>query len=347
MATRMTLADLDLLPDDSPETGQTVAVLDAPRRIRCARARIPEPGPGQIRLRVTWVGICGSDLEAYRGSRQPEFLSFPARLGHEVAGRIDRLGPGVTGLREGQQVACRYVWGAFAEYIVCTPFNVIPVPEDVPHQACSQIEVLPGILHAADLARITPQSRVLIMGQGVSGLIMTQVVARHSPAVLAVSDLHEHKLELARRYGATHTYRLPAADARTRAQTDADHPDGFDVVIPCLLDGDGMVDAIDACSLGARLIMYGCIGMCRKPLDFFVVHRKRLEILSTEPRRDIDMRRYFAESLRMVCDGTVDTLGTITDHFPLGRIDEAFALRDADRSGHIHVLVQCSTEETA
>ncbi|MFW5846211.1 MAG: zinc-dependent alcohol dehydrogenase [Planctomycetota bacterium] len=341
MATRMTLADLDLLPDDSTEPGQTVAVLDAPYAIRCARARIPEPGPGQIRLRITWVGICGSDLEAYRGTRKPEFMSLPARLGHEVAGYIDALGAGVTGLRLGQQVACRYVWGAFAQYIVCSPFNVIPVPEQLPHKACSQIEVLPGILHAADLARITPQSRVLIMGQGVSGLIMTQVVSRYSPQVLAVTDLHQHKLDLARQYGATHAYRLEHADGRTRELTDAEHPQGFDVVIPCLLEGDGMIDAIDACCLGARVIMYGCIGLCRKPIDFFTVHRKRLEIYATEPRRDIDMRRYFAEGLRMVLDGTIDTLGTITDELPLSRIADAFALRDANREGHIHVLVDC------
>jgi threonine dehydrogenase-like Zn-dependent dehydrogenase len=179
------------------------------------------------------------------------------------------------------------------------------------------------------------------MGQGVSGLLLTQVLKLHGPRVLAVTDLHDHKLELARRYGATHTYRLPHAAARTRDATDADHPEGFDVVVPCLLEGDGVVDAIDASAFTGHIVLYGCIGVCRQPVDFFKVHRKRLTITSTEPRRDIDMRRYFAESVDLVARGLIDTLGIITDRFPLSRVADAFALRDENREGHCHVLVDC------
>jgi threonine dehydrogenase-like Zn-dependent dehydrogenase len=194
----MTQAELKLVDSSHPQA-QKVAILDRPRHLTLGFAEIPEPGDGQIRIRVKWVGVCGSDIEAYRGTRRPEFLSIPARLGHEVAGPIDKIGPNVEGLNVGDQVTCRYLWGAFAEYILCRPFNVKVVPRRFPLMDASLIEILPGVLHATELGRISQKTNVLIIGQGVSGLVLTQVVRFFSPKALAVTDLCEHKLTLARK----------------------------------------------------------------------------------------------------------------------------------------------------
>lgn len=340
MATKMTMADLQLVDREGPDT-QKVAVLDAPYRMSVRYAKIPVPADDEVRVKIKWVGICGSDLEAYRGTRAPEFISTPARLGHEVSGVIDMVGEKVIGLKAGDRVTCRYVWGAYAEYIVCKPFNVKVLPPDFPVREISPIEVLPGILHAAELGRIDQTKNVLIMGQGVSGLIMTQVIKQYSPKNLAVTDLSPAKLELAKKYGATHTYRLPDKNARTMDYAGKDFPDGFDVVIPCLLEGDGVVDAIDCAAMCARVVLYGCIGVCHKPIDFFKAHRKRLEFYMTEPRRDIDMRRFFEEGVQMVKDGLINTGEIITDTFPLDDIQKAFDLRNDPPEGTIHVLIDC------
>lgn len=340
MATQMAMANLNLVSKEHPNA-QRVAVLNKPYDITAAYAEIPEPGDGEIRVRIKWVGVCGSDLEAYRGTRAPEFISTPARLGHEVAGTIEKLGSNVNGLKVGDKVTCRYVWGAFAQYIVCKPFNVKVLPADFPLEETSLIEILPGILHTAELAKIDPGKKVLILGQGVSGLIITQVLKLYSPRALVVTDLNDRNLELAKKYGATHTYKIPSPETPTMDIVGKDFPEGFDVVIPCLLEGDGMVDAIECCSLCGKIVMYGCIGVCRKPLDFFKVHRKRLEIYSTEPRRDIDMRRFFQEGIQMVLDGLINTGEIVTDRVPLEEIGRAFELRDDATNSTIHVLVDC------
>ena len=342
MPTQMTQPDLNLVSSDTPNS-QKVAILNKPYDIDIAHAEIPQAGDGEIRVKIKWVGICGSDVEAYRGTRQPEFLSTPARLGHEVAGIIDQIGSHVAGLAVGDRVTCRYVWGAFAEYIVCKPFNVKVLPPSFPLVETSLIEVLPGILHTADLAQITSSKNILITGQGVSGLILTQVLSLYSPKTLVVTDLKTRNLALAQKYGATHTYQIPSPDTPTMEIVGKDFPDGFDVVVPCLLEGDGMVDAIDCAALNGRLVMYGCIGVCHKPVDFFKVHRKRLEIYSTEPRSDIDMRRYFQESVQLVLDGLVNTSEMITHKMPLTQISEAFALRDNKTNDAIHILIDCET----
>ncbi len=340
MTTRMTQAALKLVDAGHPNS-QRVAILDEPRRLSLAYAEIPEPGDGEVRVKVKWVGVCGSDVESYRGTRRPEFVTFPARLGHEVAGVIDQLGPNVEGLRVGDHVTCRYVWGAFAEYIVCRPFNVKVIPPSFPLIDTSLIEILPGVLHAVEIGQISQRTSVLIMGQGVSGLVLTQVVRLHSPKALVVTDLNEHNLSLAKKYGATHTYQVPAAHLPTRGVLGTDFPEGFDVVLPCLLEGDGMVDAIDCAAFTGKVVMYGCIGVCNTPIDFLKVHRKRIDIYSTEPKRDIDMRRFYAEGTQLVLDGLVNTSEIVTHRIPLSRIEDAFALRDDSRSDAIHVLVDC------
>ena len=92
MTTRMTQAPIKLVDSIHPNS-QRVAILDEPRHLSLRYAEIPEPGDGEIRIKIKWVGVCGSDIETYRGTRSPEFVSFPARLGHEVAGVVDKLVP--------------------------------------------------------------------------------------------------------------------------------------------------------------------------------------------------------------------------------------------------------------
>lgn len=343
MVRKMIVPPMQLVDQDGPNT-QLCAVMEKVGTVTLKRALIPEPGENEVRIKVKWVGICGSDLEVYHGARTPEFLTYPTRLGHEVAGYIDKVGKNVIGLKEGDHVSLRYVWGAFAEYICCNPFSVRLLPKDFPLMEGSLIEITPTLLHTAERAEINPTKNVLIMGQGVSGLAMTQVIHLFSPKSLVVTDLFDEKLDLSRKYGATHTYKLPNAESRTMDVVGKDFPDGFDVVIPCLLEGNGMVDAIDAAAQNGRIVMYGCIGTCTKPIDFFKVHKRRLDILTTEPKRDIDNRRFFEEGMHLVTEGLINTRETITDIFPLKDIAKAFEIRNQRSGNVIHVMIDCETK---
>lgn len=338
MPTKMKCPDMEYVEANSANS-QRVAVLDAPYKIRLDWARIPEPDDDEVRIKIKYVGICGSDLEAYRGQRKPEFISFPARLGHEVAGYIDKLGKNVRGLKIGQKVVCRYVWGAYAEYIVCKPFNIQTLPDDMDMLDISLIEILPGVIHAAELSDCDSGKSVLITGQGVSGLMLTQILSLYSPKVLAVTDLKDRNLEFSKRYGATHTYKIPDPSMRTVDVVGKDFPDGFDIVIPCLLEGASVYDALECTRTGGKVVMYGGIGTCNIPFDFFKLHKTRAEILSTEPKRDIDMYRFFKEGISLVQDGLVKTSEYIDKIYPLSEIAEAFKERDDKSKDSIHIVV--------
>lgn len=102
------------------------------------------------------------------------------------------------------------------------------------------------------------------MGQGVSGLQLTQFAHLYSPKNLVVTDLYDEKLEISKDFGATHTYKILSAETPTMDIVGKDFPDGFDVVIPALLEGDSVIDALDCCAQNAKLIMYGGIGKRQK-----------------------------------------------------------------------------------
>jgi threonine dehydrogenase-like Zn-dependent dehydrogenase len=340
MATQMQMPTFTYVDHDDGNC-QRVAVMTAPYHMELRFARIPEIAEDEVLIRMKYVGICGSDLEAYRGTRSPEFVSIPARLGHEVAGIVVKTGSKVQGVSEGDAVTCRYVWGAYAQFITCKAFHIVVMPKGFPMIATSLTEILPSVLHACELGKIDATKNVLIMGQGVSGLTLTQAVSLYSPRNLVVTDLRQRNLDLSRLYGATHTYKMPSADASTMDILGKDFPKGFDVVIPALLEGDGVVDAIDCCALCARLVLYGCIGVCSKPIDFFKVHRKRIEIYSTEPRRDVDNRRFFKQGVDYATQGIINTSRIVDRIIPLSRIQEAFEMRNAQKEDVIHILIDC------
>lgn len=338
MPTKMKFAELDYVEPGTPGS-QSVAILEKPYSMKVVSARIPEPDDDELRIKIKYVGICGSDLESYRGIRKPEFISFPARLGHEVAGTIDKLGKNVKGLKIGQKVTCRYVWGAYAEYIVCKPFNVQVMPDEFDMLDISLIEILPGVIHAAELSKCDSGRTVLITGQGVSGLMLTQVMSLYSPKALVVTDLKDRNLEFSKRYGATHCYKIPTPDTPTMDVVGKDFSDGFDIVIPCLLEGASVIDALSCTRTGGKIVMYGGIGTCKEPFDFFKVHRQRVEILSTEPKRDIDMYRFFKEGISLVKDGILKTSEYIDKIYPLSQIQEAFEERDNKQNDSIHIVI--------
>jgi threonine dehydrogenase-like Zn-dependent dehydrogenase len=339
MPTKMKFAELEYSDTLTLPNTQRAAILEKPYQMKVVAAKIPEPSDDEIRIKIKYVGICGSDLEAFRGTRKPEFISFPARLGHEVAGIIDKTGKNIRGLKKGQKVTCRYVWGAYAEYIVCRPFNVQTLPDDFDMKDISLIEILPGVIHAAELSQCDSGRTVLITGQGVSGLVLTQVMSLYSPGKLIVTDTKERNLELSKKYGATGVYKIPDGSTPTMDILKKDFPEGFDIVIPCLLEGGSVADAINCARTGGKIVMYGGIGICREELDFFKVHRLRLEILSTEPKRDIDMYRYFKEGISLVTDGLIKTGEFIDRIYPLSRIQEAFEVRNDKSNNTIHILV--------
>lgn len=201
------------------------ALVGGPGRISAGARERPEPGAGEVRVRVEACGICGSDLHLFHGRMMPEGHT----PGHEISGRIDALGEGVRGLTPGLHVCvepletcgrcrscregrdsvcpgCRVVGvhrpGGLAEYVVVPARRVFRLPDDLPPELSALAEPMAVAVHGVRRGGLETGQRVLVLGAGSVGLA-TLVAARALGAgEVLISARHAHQARLARALGA-------------------------------------------------------------------------------------------------------------------------------------------------
>jgi L-iditol 2-dehydrogenase len=314
-------------------------ILDAPRKLRAVDIPVPEPGPREVRVKIAYCGICGSDVEAYLRHRPIEALADPPMLGHEPCGVIDKVGEQVGSLRAGDRVATLGPWGAFTEYLVCPPEKVMKLPPEIPLIDASLVEVLPGIVMATTQMGITPAHDVLVLGQGVSGLLLTRFVALNGCRRLIAVDSFGEKLAIANEFGATHTINASSEDVAARVNDIV--PGGVDYTIMATLDGNDVPKALEWTRFKGKIILYGSIGPC-DGFDFFRVHEKAVTIVKefNEQHSVIETRRLWREAVNLIADGLVNVARLRTHVFPLDKVPEAMELRATPRPDVIHVVVE-------
>jgi L-iditol 2-dehydrogenase len=244
---------------------------------------VPAPGRGQIRLRVTGSGICGTDLHIL----DDEYPSVaPVVMGHEVTGVIDAVGADVADGAIGRRVAletyyvtcgtcfyCRsgspnlcgerrsigsHVDGGFAEHIVVPLANAHDVAPSVSDPAGALYEPLACVAHAlCDPAVASPGDTALVVGPGAMGLLAAQVLAAQGAAVTVVGTARD-----ALRLAAAEALGLAAAQADDLAVPGV----GFDVVADCSGAAAGIDTALQAVRKGGRYVQIGLCGK-RVPVD--------------------------------------------------------------------------------
>ena len=164
----------------------------------------PEPGQGQVRIKVAAAGVNFADVLARMGL-YPDAPPLPCVVGYEVAGEIDRLGPGVEGLREGQRVAAMTRFGGYAERVVVPAVQAQPIADGVSFEAAAAIPVnyLTAWLMLVHLGNVRPGDQVLVhAAAGGVGQAALQICRLRGAEVLATASPGKH--ERLRAEGAAH-----------------------------------------------------------------------------------------------------------------------------------------------
>ena len=160
---------------------------------------MPDPGPGELRVRIKACGVCLTEVHAIDGllgNAQP-----PALFGHEYGGVVDALGPGVEGPPEGTPVVCAGRRG-FAEYAVLPVDHVFPIAAGVPTEHAALAEPIVCCATAVENAALPVGATVLITGAGPMGLLTLQLARRGGAARVLVSEPAPRRRALALRLGA-------------------------------------------------------------------------------------------------------------------------------------------------
>lgn len=167
--------------------------------VRVDEVPLPEPGPGQVRVKLEGCGVCASNLGPWAGPEWMKFPTEPGGLGHEGWGTIDAVGAGVTGLEPGDRVAA-LSYHSYAGYDIADATAVVKLPEalnDKPFPG----EPLGCAMNIFKRSDIHAGQTVAIVGIGFLGALLTQLAAKAGARVIAISR-RPYSLDMAKRMGA-------------------------------------------------------------------------------------------------------------------------------------------------
>jgi L-gulonate 5-dehydrogenase len=315
----------------------------------------PSPAPGEALVKVEAVGVCGSDLHAYEGS-QP-FFQYPETGGHEVVGEVVEINdyadgpPEIPGRRQkiapqkgmrvvldpsmpcGECYPCRtgrynccenmrvlgvHAPGAFAEYFVAPLGCLHSVSEKVSADAAVMAEPLSIGVQSSTRGRVTMEDTVLIIGAGTIGLSVLQVCASRGARV-AMSDLSEGRLEIAREMGADATVNPSEGDLR-EALMEFSGKSGPAVVIEAVGRPATVRQALDVVAASGRVVM---LGLCSDEIciEGALMVRKELDFLGSRLHGGT-----LLQAVELIEKGEVQPERLVTHHMKLDDLEQAFRL---------------------
>ncbi|ABV94509.1 putative alcohol dehydrogenase [Dinoroseobacter shibae DFL 12 = DSM 16493] len=214
---------------------------------------VPDPGPGELRLRIAACGLNFADLLMARGQYQ-EQPPLPLTLGMEVAGTVDALGPDTTGPAPGTRVAVFGGQGGLAKYGVFPAARCVPLPDGMPETEAAGFQIAYGTSHLAlsHTARLQPGETLLVLGAA-GGVGLTAVeIGKLMGATVIASARGPAKLDQARKAGADHLVDSDTDDLREAVKSLG----GADVVYDPV-GGAAFTEALRACKPEARMLLIG------------------------------------------------------------------------------------------
>jgi threonine dehydrogenase-like Zn-dependent dehydrogenase len=309
-----------------PTTLQRAAVLRSAGTISLQRERVPEPGPGEVRVRLEGCGVCGSSLPVWEGR---DWFNYPLDAGapgHEGWGHVDAVGDGVTTVVTGARVAL-LSYHAFAEYDVANADAVVRVPPSLEAQPVPA-EPLGCAMNVFRRSGIRPGDCVAVIGIGFLGALLVQLARRAGARVLAVSR-RPSALDAAHVCGADEIVTFDDPDSvigRVQTLTDS-------ALCDVVIEAAGVQAALDVAGPlvreCGRLIIAGFHQDGPRQVDMCLWNWRGVDVVNAHERDPARYVQGMREAVAAVAAGTLDPGFLYTHEYPLDRVGAALDdLRD-------------------
>lgn len=311
---------------------------------------LPAFGANDVLVRVTSVGVCGSDVHYYEHGRIGDYVvRAPMVLGHEAGGRIAAVGQDVTSVRVGDRVSIEPGWpcgecsmcrsgsynlcpkvqffatppydGAFCEYVAVPAAFVFKVPDHVSDDAAGLLEPLSVGIWACERAGVRPGSSVLVTGAGPIGLIAGQAALAFGASEVVITDVTERRLELARELGMT---ALNASEGLGDRE--------FEVFFECSGNATATLDGITALARNGHAVLIG-MGGDELPLPLSRVQDRELVVTGS-----FRYANTWPTAVALAASGAVNLDAVVTGHFTLDEVETALTASRNDAAA-IKVMV--------
>jgi L-iditol 2-dehydrogenase len=334
------------------------AVMTAPGEIEVREVAPPRAGAGEVLLRIRRIGVCGSDVHVYHGKHP--YTSYPVVQGHEFSAEVAGVGEGVDGVPVGAKVTatpqntcgqCRQCLrgdyhicdglavrgfqapGCAQELYVTDAGKVLLLPDEFTFEQGALVEPVAVAVHAVGRVDAPLAGRnVVVLGAGPIGNLVGQV-ARSEAAEVLITDLSEHRLEVARQCALAHTSD-PDAEPLCEAVQKAFGPDGFEVAFECAGVEATIAAAVGCIQKGGTVIVVGVFG--EKPrVDLGFVQDRELTLRGTLMYKREDYQR----AIELIAAGGIATDPLISKHFTLSEYLSAYKFIDEAGDRTMKVLI--------
>jgi 2-desacetyl-2-hydroxyethyl bacteriochlorophyllide A dehydrogenase len=337
--------------------------------VRVEEMATPEPGPGEVLVRIRAAGICGSDLHGYRAPRPG--VQYPIRQGHELCGDVAAMGPGVSGLSVGQRVGIeplhllgcgvcvqcqrgdyhicpkrgtrdgrRVHSSGFSEYDIVVAENVFPLPDLVSPEEAAILDVYAVAVHGVNRIPVKPFHSVVVLGTGAVGLTQGQVARALGARQVIVVGTRDEPLETALDCGAADAVVNGNKVDPVQAVLDLTGGSGADVVFETVGGhGTTVQQGCDMAAFGGKV---GIVGLFVEPIAINTgpAMRKELDLRWINSYSTWEGVREFQIALDLVASGKVAAKPLITHRVSLDHVAAGFQLANNKReSSAIKVLV--------
>jgi len=333
------------------------ATMTAPGQIEIRQAPVPSPGAGQVLLKIQRIGVCGSDIHVYHGKHP--YTSYPVVQGHEFSALVAAIGPGVQNITVGDkvtampQIVCGRCGpclrgdehicdalrvqgfqapGCAQELWVTAADKIVKLPDAFSFEQGALVEPVSVAVHAIARAGQLQGRRAVVLGAGPIGNLVAQA-ARAAGASVLITDLSEHRLEIARRCGLPATSN-PAVEDLAQASRRVFGEQGFDLAFECVGVEATLDAAVANLAKGGRLIVVGVFG--DKPrVDLGLVQDRELSIAGTLMYQRPD----YEQAVAWIASGDIVTEPLMSEHFALDQYMDAYRFIDREREQTMKVFI--------
>ena len=302
---------------------------------------------GQVLVKILCSGICGAQINEIEGAKGPDKF-LPHLLGHEATAVVQEVGEGVTSVKPGDRVVCHWRKGAglqaptatyssksfpkinsgwvttFGEYSIVSENRVTKVPADFNPESgallgCAVTTAL-GVVN--NNAKLGIGESIAVFGTGGVGLNIIQFAAKVAANPIIGIDLHDHKLELARKLGATHTLNARSGDLREKIREIAG-PQGVDVAIENTGVADVIETAYEVTGPQGRVILVGVPPKAARHPSFYTLPLHFKKVLTGSEGGDCRPEIDIPKLVRLCGSGKLDFSGLVSKRYKLEQINEA------------------------
>ena len=338
-------------------------VMTAPGKIEFRDIPIPELEKNDVLIKMMRIGVCGSDIHVYHGKHP--YTDYPITQGHEVSGKIEKIGSNVKNLKTGDKVTilpqevCNQCYscthgrnhicdnlkvmgfqttGAGSEFFAIDTEKVIKLPENMTYEQGAMIEPCAVAVHAVSRGGDISGFNLLVLGAGPIGNLVGQAAKALGAKAVMITDLSDFRLGIAKAVGIDFTIN-PTKQNMTEEILDAFGPDKADLIIECVGANETIDVAIENARKGSAIILVGVFG--DKPtVDLGFVQDRELRLIGTLMYQAND----YIKAIELVDNKKMILEPLMTMHFPFEDYDKAYKYIDDKKDKVMKVFIDVNKE---